>query len=600
MRKLILFLPCLFMAVAAITAQPVEEDLPQITGCIALTNAKVITMAGKEPVVENVILRDGLIVSVGEQAKIPADAYKIAADSLYVYPAFIDAFSYIGIKETEQQGGRGGQRGPQNEDKPEMDDEGNSSLEVTGITPFHHVRSTFDPKEKSISDWRAQGFAIAHIVPRGKMIPGQGAIVILEGKDADHMLWKEDVSLFGQWSGAGNLYPSTVIGVMSKWRELYHNASQEVNHLASYNSTAMIARPQYNQAHEALMPLVKKEQTLYFKASGVKDISRALAMQKDLGMKMVIADAKEAWYLKNEFKTNGIPIVLSLDLPEDKDKSKEEAKEGNKEKADASAEAKASKEEKKIDSTKVVVKDTVKADPEKEAFEKRRAESLKEHRSQASVLAKENILFSFGTMSGKSSEFSKTMQTLIENGLDKNTALNALTIQPAKLLGIEKYCGTVEQGKMANLIVSNKPIFEKDAAIKYMIVEGNLFEYEIKEKKKSSGKPNDDVVKSLAGTWSYTIETPDQKRQGTFEFTHERDEWNGTIASSEITSGTSKLKDIVVEGNKISFTFDLDMGGQEVELEFDLTVDGETLDGTVTVGEFGTFPVEGSKTSKPN
>src|SRR6185369_8905086 len=118
----------------------------------------------------------------------------------------------------------------------------------------------------------------------------QGAIAILEGKDADHMFWKEDVSMFGQWSGAGNTYPSTVIGVMSKWRELYHNSAQDVNHLASYNTNTMVPRPQYNQAHEALMPLVKKEETLYFKAQGVKDISRALAMQKDLGMKMVIGD----------------------------------------------------------------------------------------------------------------------------------------------------------------------------------------------------------------------------------------------------------------------------------------------------------------------
>jgi len=607
MRKLILFLPCFFIAFVTLVAQPIEEDLPQITGCIALTNAKVITMAGKEPMVQNVILRDGLITAIGAQAKIPADAYKIAADSLYVYPAFIDAFSYIGIKEPEQQGGRGNQRGQQNDDKPEIDEEGNASLEATGITPFNHVRASFDPKEKSISDWRAQGFAIAHIVPRGKMIPGQGAIAILEGKDADYMFWKEDVSMFGQWSGAGNTYPSTVIAIMAKWRELYHNSAQDVNHLASYNTTAMVPRPQYNQAHEALMPLVKKEETLYFKAQGVKDISRALAMQKDLGMKMVIGDAKEAWYLKSQFKTNGIPLILSLDLPEDKAEKAEKAEGAEKKKGE-----KAEKDSLDMKSPRLVSgvepsgdsgaekKDTVKIDPEKQAFEKRRAESLKEHQAQAGVLAKDGISFSFGTMSGKPADFSKTMQTMIENGLDKNVALNSLTMQPAKLLGIDKYCGTVETGKMANLIVSNKPIFEKDAAIKYMIVEGNLFQYDVKEKKKPSGKGGDVAVKALEGTWSYTIEAPDQKRQGVFEFTHQGNEWTGTITSADITSGNKTLKGIVVDGNKVAFTFDLDMGGQNVELEFDLTIDSEALDGNVTVGEFGTFPVNGNKTSKPN
>ena len=250
MRKLILFLWCCLAAFTAIFAQPVEEDLPQITGCIALTNARVVTMAGKEAVVQNVILRDGLIIAIGSQVKVPADAYKIAADSFYVYPAFIDAFSYIGIKEPEQQGGRG-QRGPQGDDRPEIDEEGNASLEASGITPFNHVRASFDPKEKSISDWRAQGFAVAHVVPRGRMIPGQGTIAVLSGKTADQILWKEDVSYFGQWTGAGNSYPSTVIGVMAKWRELYHNATQDVNHLAAYNANTMVSRPPYNEAHDA-------------------------------------------------------------------------------------------------------------------------------------------------------------------------------------------------------------------------------------------------------------------------------------------------------------------------------------------------------------
>jgi hypothetical protein len=612
MRKLILFLPCFFIALVALRAQPVEEDLPQITGCIALTNAKVVTMAGKEPVVQNVILRDGLITAMGPQVKIPADAYKIAADSLYVYPAFIDAFSYIGIKEPEQQGGggRGNQRGPQNDDRPDIDEEGNASLEASGITPFNHVRSSFDPKEKSIADWRAQGFAVAHIVPRGKMIPGQGAIAILEGKDADHMLWKEDVSFFGQWTGAGNLYPSTVIGVMAKWRELYHNSAQDVTQLASYNTNAMVPRPQYNQAHEAMMPLVKKEVPLYFKAPGVKDISRALAMQKDLGMKMVIGDATEAWYLKNQFKTNGIPLILSLDLPEDKSEKKEE-KGGKAEKAPADAKAMAGKEGKDVakDSSNMKSpigdlgaekKDTVKIDPEKESFEKRRAESLKEHQAQAGVLAKDGISFSFGTMSGKSADFSKTMQTMIENGLDKNVALSALTVQPAKLLGIDKYCGTVEAGKMANLIVSNKPIFEKEAAIKFMIVEGNLYQYDIKEKKKPSGKESHGPANALEGTWSYTIDTPDEKQEGKFEFTQVNGEWKGTITSTEITSGNNTLNDIVVDGNKVAFTYELDMDGNGVVVEFDITLHGEALEGNVSIGEFGSFAISGTRTSKPN
>ncbi len=140
---------------------------------------------------------------------------------------FIDAFSSTGIKDSEGEGGSNQQgQGNRGGSRPTFDADGNPPLEDAGITPYKSVRATFDAKEKSIADWRAQGFAIAHVVPKGKMLPGKGAIVVLSGKEADQMLWKEDVSMYGQWTGAGGGYPSTVIGIMAKWRELYHNATQ--------------------------------------------------------------------------------------------------------------------------------------------------------------------------------------------------------------------------------------------------------------------------------------------------------------------------------------------------------------------------------------
>ena len=580
MRRFFLITGFAFVIVTLAIAQPVNDDLPQITGCIALINARVVSASGKAPVTSTIVVRDGLITAMGSNVKVPPDAYRIAADSLYAYPAFIDAISYIGIKEPDeanrnQQGqGNRGQR-------QEVDAEGNPSLEAAGITPFNGIRSAFDAKDKSIADWRAQGFSIAHIVPRGKMIPGKGSVVVLSGKETDAVLWKENMSMFAQWTGAGGSYPSTVIGVMAKWRELYHNASQYVSHETSYENATLVSRPNYNQAHIALMPVVKKEMPLYFRAAKVKDISRALAMQKDLGMKMVIADAEEAWYLKDQFKTNGIPLIISLELPENKAEKAKEAEEA--------------------DSTKVVSTDSVKIDPEKEAFEKRRAESLKAHYEQAGVLAKDGIAFSFGTMSAKPNDFSKNIQTMMENGLTFDQTLSALTTQPAKLLGIEKYCGTVEIGKMANIILANKPLFEKETAIRYMMVEGNLYEYEVKEKKKNTNaKESTGPAAALIGTWSYKIVSPEGTREGKFEFSKDGSEFKGTITSEEITSGNKELEGIVLDGNTVSFTFDFDMGGQIIALEFELKLDGESFEGTVTVGEFGTFPITGERTAKPN
>jgi hypothetical protein len=62
----------------------------------------------------------------------------------------------------------------------------------------------------------------------------------------------------------------------------------------------------------------------------------------------------------------------------------------------------------------------------------------------------------------------------------------------------------------------------------------------------------------------------------------------------------NELEGIVIDGNTVSFTFDIELSGQMVTLEFDLKLDGESFDGTVSVGAFGTYPLKGSRTSKPN
>jgi imidazolonepropionase-like amidohydrolase len=533
----------------------------------------VVAGPGKAPVTATVVVRDGIITQVSGTA-IPPDAYHIPADSLYVYPAFIDAFSKTGIKEPEEGQGQGGRGGG---NRVAVDEDGNASLEDAGITPFAQARAQFDPKAKSIEDWRGQGFAVAHVVPRGRMLPGMGAIAILTGGSTDEVLWKEDVSQFAQWNGASNTYPNTIIGVMAKWRDLYRNTELAMKHSEAYAASTNVTRPVFNRAHEALMPVVAKQMPVYFRAPGVKDIYRALDLHQELGMKLVLTDAQQAWHLKDQLKTAGMPVVVSLDLPEDK--SKEEEK----------------KTEESSDSTK-----TIAPDPEKVAFEQRRAESYKEHVSQAGMLANAGIPLAIGTYSGKSGDFFKNVRLMIANGLTADQALAALTTGPASLLGIDKYCGTVENGKMANLLVSTKPVFDEGSAIRYMIVEGRMFEYEVKEKKKKANGPADENTMGMfEGTWAYTIEAPDRERNGTFVFTNNGGGLDGKITGEDFTGGNSDLEGVAVTGHHISFTFPFDMGGQSVSLEFDLKADGDTLSGTVAVGEFGSFKVTARRTDKP-
>ena len=575
MRFFLLSFLCLAIYFSS-QAQPVIEDLPQVTNCIALINVRAVTTAGKNPEKTNIIIRDGIITDMEASVAIPPDAFRVQGDSLYAYPAFIDAYSLTGIKEEQEaQGGPGGQA---NRQRPAIDPDGNPSLEDAGITPFTEVRSFIDPKSKSIAEWRAQGFAITHTVPKKGMIPGKGAVLVLSGKNTDELLWKEDVSLHAQWAGANGAYPSTVIGIMAKWRELYQNALQYTEHQSYYDESGLVSRPAYNQAHEALTPVIRKEMPVFFRAAGVKDISRVLELQKDLGMRIVISDAKEAYYLLEELKSNQLPVVLSLELPKDLAASKEETQ---KEKGEE------------------VKKDSLEKDPEKASFEKKRAESLQAHRAQAATLSTSNIPFSFGTYSIRPADFSKNIKLILDEGLSAHQALDALTMQPAKLLGIDTKCGSLQPGKMANVLLSDKPLFEKDAAIRFMIVEGAMYEYEEKPAKKKSDKSSSsgDV---LAGQWSFFIDSLDMKREGTFEFTVTKEEINGTLKGKNFTTGNETLESIVINDNEVSFTFDFEIEGQIIPLEFDITITDDTFDGTVSSPDIGSYAITGTRITKPD
>jgi hypothetical protein len=325
---------------------------------------------------------------------------------------------------------------------------------------------------------------------------------------------------------------------------------------------------------------------VYFRAPKIKDIYRAIDLKKQLGMNMVIADAQQAWSLMEYFQQPDLHLVLSLDLPEN-----EKEKKTTESKTDTTAVA---------DTTAQVSTDSAKVDPEKAAFERRRAESFKEYLEQAGYLAKAGIPFSFSTMSGKSGDFSKTMQTLLKNGLTQDQALHALTVAPSKLLGIDPYCGTIEAGKMANIIVATKPLFEEGSTIRYMLVEGRLFDIEAKEKKKSEGSVGPTTAGMLGGTWSYVIDIPDQKREGTLTFTVRSGEMTGKITLQEYSGGPITLSGIVIDKQRVSFTFPYTIEGNSIEVEYDIEISGESFEGSVTAGPYGTFPVTGNRTEKPD
>ncbi|RLD22172.1 MAG: hypothetical protein DRI69_01930, partial [Bacteroidetes bacterium] len=228
----------------------------------------------------------------------------------------------------------------------------------------------------------------------------------------------------------------------------------------------------------------------------------------------------------------------------------------------------------------------------------RRQESLLQHYSQATVLAEAGVPISFSMLNMKSKDFHANVRKMIENGLSPDTVLAALTTVPAKMLGVDKYIGTVTAGKMANLVISTGRYFAEKSQVRYVFVEGVLYEYEIKkkkDKKKSSG--GSEKPARIVGNWSFEVETPGGAQAGTITITGDDGDFQGTLYPDD-EEDESVLYDIDVEGNVLTFSMDMEADGGSLTIEFELTIEDDSFTGEASAGEAGTFPITGERLPK--
>ena len=547
LRKLCLH-TVLLLSMSVITLSSWAQSDPSgesaVTRTYALTNATVITKPGTELKETTVVIKDGLIQSVGKNVSIPANAQVIDASKLYVYAAFIDGMSNTGAKR------------PENPERPQNLFTPDPPNSYAGITPENSVVEQLDISSSSIGSLREAGFAISNAVPYGRMLPGSSSLILLKNAEhADEIILKRDMALFAQWVGAPGAYPGNILGIMAKWRNLYKNAEQNKKHMELYaQNPAGLPRPENDRVSQAFFPVINKQKPVMFNVDGVLDVRRAIRLQQDLGFPLIVAGVEQAWELTEEFKSTNTQVFLSLDVPD---------------------EPKAAKEDDKSEELK--------------SMEDRRMEFYKIHVGQAGKLAQAGVNFGFAVGNVRANSILKNVKTYIDNGLTEEAALAALTTNAASILGISNITGTVEQGKIANVLVTTAPVFSKDAQVKMMFVDGDKFEYEIKEKKegaKADAAPAAAVSSDpIVGTWTYVLETPQGEQGGKMIIKRENGVYSGTLTSND-GSPDNDMNNVNFRDGELAFDFTVDAGGQSVEIVVVGSVTGKTYDAQASVTAF--------------
>lgn len=271
-----------------------EQERP-----IALIGGTVHTVSG--PVIENgtVLFDNGVIIGIGKDIQIPSDAERIDVAGKHLYPALINAASEIGLTEIEAV---------------------RATLDVseTGrINPNVRTEIAVNPESELIPTTRANGVAIAHVIPRGGLIAGRTAAMMLDGWTNEEMTLVAPVGLYVSWP-AMTVRRSPFIRQSEE--EQKKSIEKNLNELRTAFADARAyakARTADPAAHrtdirwEAMMPLFEKKIPMIAGADDMQQIRSAVQFARDENIRLVIHGGRDAWKVTELLKENDVPVIVS-------------------------------------------------------------------------------------------------------------------------------------------------------------------------------------------------------------------------------------------------------------------------------------------------
>lgn len=516
----------------------------------AITNAKIVTVSG--PTIEKgtVVIRNGLIDAVGANVTAPPDAQVFDGSGLTVYPGFIDAYSNVGMPAAAapaQRGPGGQQATPPPASKSNYPD---------GLRPEDQAEDELKGGDSQFDTIRNAGFTTAVTTGRTGIFNGQSAVIDLAGDSVSGLIVLSPFAQNISFNTIGGQYPASLLGTFSALRQMFYDAQrlQAIQKQYAANPKGMV-RPEADRSLEALYPAINREMPVVFKANSEREIVRALDFIKEFNLNGMIAGGEEAWKQAARLKAMNVPVLLSLNFP--------------KRTASASPEA----------------------DPDSLETLRLRAETPK----GPGRLSAAGVKFAFESDNVRSiNDFFLNAGKAVEGGLNKDAAVRAMTLGSAELLGVADRLGSLDAGKIANVVVVKGDLFGKDKYVTHVFVDGKYFEQKEPPKKEApTGKGGGGAanVASVSGTYAITIDIPGQPMAATWTFNQQGSTLNGTMVSQ---MGTTQITGGKVTADGFSFAATVPFGGSSIDIAVSGTVKGNEISGTIDSPQ-GAVPFYGTK-----
>lgn len=399
----------------------------------ALTGAKVVVAPGQILPRATVVIRDGVIEAVGADVSIPADARVWDAESLVVYPGLIDAY----VRRSKLLG-----RTPQLGGDDDVDAVETPALGATHpnrrVHPQYSISERLDFQADLWKAYHALGFTTAYVVPDSGIFRGEGAAINLRaGRTSEIVVRGGSFQCLGyDTGGRRDTYPRSLMGVVALMRQTLLDARHDRDARAIYAAyPAGQERPIEDAALQALEPVIAGRTPVLFETTDVLSLHRSWRIAQEFGLRAVLRGSG------NEYKR--IPLVQSVNAA-------------------------------------LILPIAFPDPPEMATDEDTRDVTLQSLRawdhapSNPAKLEQAGVAFALTTdLLADPSLFWGKLRVAMSRGLSEETALRALTVEPARILGLSDRLGTIEAGKIANLVVADGKLFARETRVRQIWIDGN-------------------------------------------------------------------------------------------------------------------------------
>lgn len=414
----------------------------------AITGARIVPVSAPAIDRGTIVVRDGVIEAVGASVAPPADAVIVQGSGLTVYPGLIDMGSSAGLALPP----------PPRADNPQTTAEVERAK--TDALLRAHVRAAdyVEPAAPALARMAAAGITASLATPGGDAIRGQSALMntalapddpaigALAPERRGATVLRTPVALhvsFPDRPAGGNAYPNSLMGVIAFVRQQFLDAQ---HYQATVQYAERTARPMtvpaYKAAYEAMQPALTARMPVAFRAEQAREIRRALEMARAFTLDPIVTNAREADQVVEDLRAAKARVILSLNYPARPPSIAPDADEPVR---------------------------TLRA----------RANAPK----AAAALAKAGIAFAFESDGlNDPKDFLKNAGKAVQAGLSRDAALRALTLGAATIAGASGRVGSLEAGKVANLLVTEGDLFDEKTAIRHVFVAGRPVQLDVAER----------------------------------------------------------------------------------------------------------------------